>query len=96
VDQEFSTEDKKRIRFETVVDIVYLLGLSCLYVTSLVMPIIGIVIAIILKTGSLTERTKRVGNVCLILAFIGLGIFVLFIIAGIVIAAIASASGYYY
>ncbi|MBN2380662.1 hypothetical protein JXM67_12750 [candidate division WOR-3 bacterium] len=94
MNQEHTIEDKKRMRFETVVDIVYLLGLACLYVTSLVMPIIGIVIAIILKTGSLTERTKRVGNVCLILAFIGLGIFVLLIIIGIVIAAIAS--GYYY
>lgn len=85
MDRELSLQEKKKTRFETIVDIVYLLGLTSLYIGSLVMPVVGILIGIILKTGSLTERAKKVGNICLILALIGFGIWVVGIVAGAVI-----------
>ena len=91
MEQPLALEEKKRVRFEATVDILYLLSLFSLYVGSFLSPIIGIVYAIILKSGSLSERAKRVGHICLILALIGLGIWVLAII---IIVVIAVAVGY--
>ncbi|MEA3311664.1 MAG: hypothetical protein U9Q76_05545 [candidate division WOR-3 bacterium] len=85
MEQPLTLEEKKRVRFEATVDILYLLSLFSLYVGSFISPIIGIVYAIILKSGSLSERAKRVGHICLILALIGLGIWVLAIIIAVVI-----------
>lgn len=86
MEQPLALEEKKRIRFEATVDILYLLSLFSLYLGAFLNPIIGIVYAIILKSGSLSERAKRVGHICLILALIGLGIWVLAIIIVVVIA----------
>ncbi len=86
MEQPLALEEKKRIRFEATVDILYLLSLFSLYLGAFLNPIIGIVYAIILKSGSLSERAKRVGHICLILALIGLGIWVLAIIIIVVIA----------
>jgi len=86
VEQPLTLEEKKRVRFEATIDILYLLSLFGLYLGSFLSPIIGIIYAIILKSGSLSERAKRVGHICLILALIGLGIWVLFFIIIVVIA----------
>ena len=92
MEQRLALEEKKRVRFEATVDILYLLSLFSLYVGAFLNPIIGIVYAIILKSGSLSERAKRVGHICLILALIGLGIWVLAIII-IVIITVAAGIG---
>lgn len=86
MEQPLTLEEKKRVRFEATIDILYLLSLFGLYLGSFLSPIIGIIYAIILKSGSLSERAKRVGHICLILALIGLGIWVLFFIIIVVIA----------
>lgn len=86
MEQPLTLEEKKRVRFEATIDILYLLSLFSLYLGSFLSPIIGIIYAIILKSGSLSERAKRVGHICLILALIGLGIWVLFFIIIVVIA----------
>ncbi|TET21531.1 MAG: hypothetical protein E3J71_09225 [Candidatus Stahlbacteria bacterium] len=93
MEQPLTLEEKKRVRFEATIDILYLMNLLGLYVGSFLSPIIGIIYAIILKSGSLSERAKRVGHICLILALIGLGIWVLFIII-IVVIAVAVGVGY--
>jgi|GEM_PF-2331620 len=93
MNQEKFLDEKRKARFEAVVDIYYLLGLACIYVTSLVLPLIGIAFAIILKTGALTERVKKIGSTCLILGLIGIGIWVLAVI-GVFIAAAALFSIY--
>jgi len=93
VEQPLTLEEKKRVRFEATIDILYLLSLFSLYLGSFLSPIIGIIYAIILKSGSLSERAKRVGHICLILALIGLGIWVLFFII-IVVIAVAVGVGY--
>lgn len=89
MEQPLALEEKKRVRFEATVDILYLMNLFSLYLGAFLNPIIGIVYAIILKSGSLSERAKRVGHICLILALIGLGIWVLAIIIIVVIAVAA-------
>jgi len=95
VEQPLALEEKKRVRFEATVDILYLMSLFSLYVGSFLSPIVGIIYAIILKSGSLSERAKRVGQICLILALIGLGIWVLAIIIIVVIAvAVGLGSGF--
>lgn len=93
MEQPLTLEEKKRVRFEATIDILYLLSLFSLYLGSFLSPIIGIIYAIILKSGSLSERAKRVGHICLILALIGLGIWVLFFII-IVVIAVAVGVGY--
>lgn len=92
MEQPLTLEEKKRVRFEATIDILYLLSLFSLYLGSFLSPIIGIIYAIILKSGSLSERAKRVGHICLILALIGLGIWVLFIIIAVVIAVVVGTS----
>jgi len=92
VEQPLALEEKKRVRFEATVDILYLMNLFSLYVGSFLSPIIGIVYAIILKSGSLSERAKRVGTICLILALIGLGIWVFFSIIIVVVVVLLGTS----
>ncbi|MBD3285990.1 hypothetical protein GF359_05815 [candidate division WOR-3 bacterium] len=97
MEQEKSLDDRKRARFDAFVDIYYLLGLACIYVTSLAFPIIGIVMAIILKTGALSERTKKVGSICLILGLIGIGIWLLVGIGVFIVATMfLSTYGWYW
>ena len=92
-----SLDEKKCARLDAVVDIVYLLGLAFIYVISLVLPILGIAIAIILKTGALTERVKKVGRVCLILGLAGLGLWLLAVILVFLAAAVLMSSyGWYW
>jgi hypothetical protein len=92
MEQELSLDEKKKIRFEATIDILYLINLTFLYVYSLLSPVVGIILAIILKSGSLSERGKKIGNTCLILALIGLGLAVLIIIIVIIIAVVAASS----
>lgn len=92
MEQPLALEEKKRVRFEATVDILYLMNLFSLYVGSFLSPIIGIVYAIILKSGSLSERAKRVGTICLILALIGLGIWVFFSIIIVVVVVLLGTS----
>lgn len=92
MEQPFTLEEKKRVRFEATVDILYLMNLFSLYVGSFLNPIMGIVYAIILKSGSLSERAKRVGHICLILALIGLGIWVFFSIIIVVVVVLVGTS----
>jgi hypothetical protein len=94
MNQELSLQDKKRARFEATIDIVYLLTLLSLYVGAVLSPIMGIIYAILLKSGSLTDRGKKIGKTCLIIALISLGVWVLFFIIIIIIAVIASAAWY--
>ncbi|NLI99165.1 hypothetical protein GX441_10970 [bacterium] len=88
MNQEMNFDERKRVRFEATIDILYLLNLTFLYVYSVVSPIFGIIIAIILKSGSLSERAKKVGNTCLIISLICLGVWVVLFILIIVIAAL--------
>jgi len=94
MNQELSLQDKKRARFEATIDIVYLLTLLSLYVGAVLSPIMGIIYAILLKSGSLTDRGKKIGKTCLIIALISLGVWVLFFIIIIIVAVIASAAWY--
>jgi len=94
MNQEPSTQDQKRARFEATIDIVYLLTLLSLYVGAVLSPIMGIIYAILLKSGSLTDRGKKIGKTCLIIALISLGVWVLFFIIIIIVAVIASAAWY--
>jgi hypothetical protein len=89
VNQEPTTfDDRKRVRFEATIDILYLFNLTFLYIYSVISPLIGLVLAIILKSGALSERAKKVGNTCLIISLICLGIWVVLFIIIIVIAAV--------
>lgn len=86
-------DDPKRVRFEATIDILYLLNLTFLYIYSVVSPLIGLIFAIILKTGAISERAKKVGNTCLIISLICLGVWVVLFVIIIVIAAVVGSMG---
>lgn len=86
-------DDPKRVRFEATIDILYLVNLTFLYIYSVVSPLIGLIFAIILKTGALSERAKKVGNTCLIISLICLGVWVVLFVVIIVIAAVVGSMG---
>ncbi len=86
-------DDPKRVRFDATIDILYLLNLTFLYIYSVVSPLIGLIFAIILKTGALSERAKKIGNTCLIISLICLGVWVVLFVIIIVIAAVVGSMG---
>ena len=71
-------------RKKSLVDILYLLLLTWLYLLSLVYPLVGIVLGIVLLTWATTEDVKRVGKVCLILGIVN--VVLVLIVLGTAIA----------
>ncbi len=78
-------------RLKATVDILYLFNVTWLYVFSLLYPLVGIVMGIILRAGSLSEKGKRIGMIALILGIINIVvciiIFVIILIVGLATAA---------
>ena len=54
-------------RLSALVDILYLSQVTWLYVFSLLYPAMGLFYGILFLTGSISEKSKKVGRICLIL-----------------------------
>ncbi len=59
-------------RTQTLVDILYLMNVTWLYVSSLIYPLFGIIFGVIFLTGSVSDNAKRIGRICLILGIINI------------------------
>jgi|UniRef100_A0A7C3YZ10 hypothetical protein len=67
-------------RINSFIDIFYLLNITWLYIFSLIYPLFGIVVGLILQNAGKTPAGKRVGKICLILGIINIGISIIFLI----------------
>ncbi|MBM3322747.1 hypothetical protein FJY69_04660 [candidate division WOR-3 bacterium] len=63
-------EPRQLERAAALVDMIYLMQVTWLYVFSLIYPVIGLFFGILLLTGSISEKSKKVGRICLILGII--------------------------
>lgn len=92
MNQETPRSEELENRFRGMVDIVYLSYVVWFYVASLLIPLFGIVMGIILIYGSVHSQAKRVGRVCLILGIINIIVItVILIILAIALAPIIPA-----
>jgi succinate dehydrogenase/fumarate reductase cytochrome b subunit len=78
-------ERTQETRKQALVDLVYLLLLVGLYAVSLLHPLAGIILGIVLTSSGETERIRKTGRVCLILGVVNLVLVLL--AAAIAIAA---------
>ncbi|MEO0114701.1 MAG: hypothetical protein ABIK93_04430 [candidate division WOR-3 bacterium] len=72
--------ENQNIRASALIDILYLTNVTWLYVFSLIYPLFGIIFGVIISTGSISEKGKRIGKICLILGIINIGLSVLILI----------------
>ena len=64
-------------RTQALIDILYLTNVTWLYVFSLIYPLFGIIFGVIILTGSISDKGKRIGRICLILGIINIVISIL-------------------
>uniref|UniRef100_A0A7C6ECL5 DUF4190 domain-containing protein n=1 Tax=candidate division WOR-3 bacterium TaxID=2052148 RepID=A0A7C6ECL5_UNCW3 len=77
---EIKIPEDQNLRTTALIDILYLTNLTWLYVFSLICPLFGIVFGVIISTGSLSAKGKRIGKICLILGIINIAISILILI----------------
>ena len=73
-------------RAHALVDILYLMQVVWLYVFAAVYPFVGLMYGIILMTGSLSPKAKRIGRIVLILGIVNLGLCILAAVAIVVLS----------
>ncbi len=71
-------------RLNAFIDIFYPLGVAWLYIESLIAPLFGIVVGIILLNAGRTPQAKRVGKICLILGIINICLWLIFLVIMII------------
>ncbi len=72
-------------RLQSLIDILYLTNVTWFYIFSLIYPLFGIILGIILSTGSISQPAKKIGRVCLILGIINIVLSILILIILILI-----------
>lgn len=77
-------------RIQSLVDILYLMNVSWLYVFSLIYPLFGIIFGVILLTGSIAPQAKKIGRICLILGIINIVLSIILIVILILVSNIFS------
>ncbi len=77
-------EPRQFERAAALIDMTYLMQVTWLYVFSLIYPVIGLFYGILLLTGSISEKAKKVGRICLILGIINTVLVV--VLLGVILA----------
>lgn len=77
-------------RIQSLIDIIYLVNVTWLYVFSLIYPLFGIIFGVVIFQGSISEQGKKIGRTCLILGIINIGLFIIAITLFIVLGGILS------
>lgn len=67
-------------RAQALVDILYLFGVTWLYVACLIYPLYGIIFGVIITAGSISDKAKRIGKICLILGIINIVLSIIVLI----------------
>lgn len=74
------TPEELENRFRGMVDIVYLSYAVWLYVASILYPLFGIIMGVILMYASIHPQAKKIGRICLILGIINIIVVVVLLI----------------
>jgi len=72
-------------RWHALIDILYLSQVVWLYVFSALYPFLGLFYGIVLISGSISTKSKRIGRVCLILGIINLALSSLVVLGMLVL-----------
>jgi hypothetical protein len=67
-------------RMQSLIDMLYLVNVTWLYVFSLIYPLFGIIFGVILLQGSISQQGKKLGRTCLILGIVNIALVVIFFI----------------
>lgn len=67
-------------RAQALVDILYLFGVTWLYVACLIYPLYGIIFGVIITASSISDKAKRIGKICLILGIINIVLSIIVLI----------------
>ncbi|MEO0092606.1 MAG: hypothetical protein ABIK61_07875 [candidate division WOR-3 bacterium] len=77
-------------RIQSLIDIIYLINVTWLYVFSLVYPLFGIIFGLIISQGSISTTGKKIGRTCLILGVINIALLIITIILIIIFGSVLS------
>lgn len=77
---------KQAERWHALIDILYLTQVIWLYVFSALYPFLGLFYGIVLMSGSVSAKSKRIGRVCLILGIINLALSSLAVVGILVLS----------
>jgi len=83
-------------RIHSLIDILYVMNVTWLYIFSLIYPLFGIIFGIILSSGSISDAGKKIGRICLVLGIINIILSILIVVAFIFIGGIFSKFSPYY
>jgi hypothetical protein len=82
-------DEKKR----RLVDLFEPLFIAYLYIMAVMSPVLGLILGIVALKKCQLEKNKRVGKIVLIISIVGLGLWVLCIVAYVIIIVAVSAAG---
>lgn len=72
-------------RIHTLIDMLYLMNTTWLYIMSFIYPFFGIIMGVVLSQGSISASGKKIGRICLILGIINLVLALIFTIIFVII-----------
>jgi hypothetical protein len=82
-------DEKKR----RLVDLLEPLFIAYLYIMAVFSPVLGLILGIVALKKCELEKNKRVGKIVLIISIVGLGLWVLCIVAYVIIIVAVTAAG---
>ncbi len=80
-------------RWHVLIDVLYLTQVTWLYVFSLLYPLVGLFYGILLLAGSVSDRSKRIGRVCLILGIVNTVLIVVALVGVLVLGLTGALTG---
>lgn len=84
------TMQQQAHRIQALIDMQYLLNTTWLYIFSLIYPLFGIIMGLILYQESLSSYGKKIGRICLILGVINLVLALIFVVIFVIIGGMFS------
>jgi hypothetical protein len=82
-------DEKKR----RLVDLLEPLFIAYLYIMAVFSPVLGLILGVVALKKCELEKNKRVGKIVLIISIVGLGLWVLCIVAYVIIIVAVTAAG---
>ena len=80
MNQETPRPEELENRFRGMIDIVYLSYTVWFYVASLLYPLFGIIMGVILVYGSVHPQAKKIGKICFILGVISIIVWIIILL----------------
>ncbi|MCX7785934.1 MAG: hypothetical protein N2201_06935 [candidate division WOR-3 bacterium] len=77
-------------RIQSLIDIIYLVNVTWLYVFSLIYPLFGIIFGVIISQGSISQYGQKIGRTCLILGVVNLVLLIISVVIFIALGGVLS------